>query len=56
MSYNKYLGKYKDFSFNHRKFIKDKYKKKKQTKIGIYLWVNNLNNKSYVGKQLVNSW
>jgi hypothetical protein len=27
LSYNKYLDKYSDFSFNHRKFIKKKYLK-----------------------------
>jgi hypothetical protein len=66
LSYNKYLDKYNDFSFNHRKFtlaplasansgwgrgralVKGKYLKK----AGIYLWVNNINNKSYVGKSV----
>jgi hypothetical protein len=45
LSYNKYLDKYNDFSFKNRKIIKEKYLKK----MGIYLWVNNINNKSYVG-------
>jgi hypothetical protein len=30
LSYNKYLDKYNDFSFNDRKIIKEKYLKKKQ--------------------------
>nr|YP_010721243.1 GIY-YIG homing endonuclease [Cyathus striatus]WDS46394.1 GIY-YIG homing endonuclease [Cyathus striatus]WDS46429.1 GIY-YIG homing endonuclease [Cyathus striatus] len=44
----KYLDKYDDFSYKNRKFIKDKYYNKR----GIYLWVNNSNNKSYVGKSV----
>jgi group I intron endonuclease len=48
LSYNKYLDKYNDFSFNNRKIIKEKYLKK----MGIYLWLNNINNKSYVGKSV----
>ena len=49
LSYNKYLDKYNDFSFNRRKIIKEKYLKKKT---GIYLCFNNINNKSYVGKSV----
>lgn len=37
-----------DFSFNGKSFFKTKYFKKQ----GIYLWVNNTNNKSYVGKSI----
>ena len=44
----KYLDRYDDFSFNNRKMIKEKYYNKR----GIYLWVNKINNKSYVGKSV----
>ena len=40
-----YLDKYSDFSIKNRKIIKEKY----YNKTGIYLWLNNINNKSYVG-------
>jgi excinuclease UvrABC nuclease subunit len=43
-----YLDKYSDFSIKERKIIKEKY----YNKTGIYLWVNNINNKSYVGKSV----
>jgi hypothetical protein len=51
-SYNKYLDKYSDFSFNLRKFIQKKYLKKTNKKMGNYLWIKNINNKSYVGKSV----
>jgi len=55
-SYNKYLDKYNDFSSfrNHRKFLKENYLKKG----GISLGVNNINNKSSVGKtvELLNKY
>jgi GIY-YIG catalytic domain len=44
----KYLDKYNDFSYRDRTIIKQKYFKLK----GIYLWINNINNKSYVGKSV----
>jgi len=37
-----------NFSFNGKSIIKTKYHKKQ----GIYLWVNNINNRSYVGKSV----
>nr|YP_010990986.1 GIY-YIG homing endonuclease [Pappia fissilis]WOX61259.1 GIY-YIG homing endonuclease [Pappia fissilis] len=37
-----------DFSSNGKSIIKTKYYKKQ----GIYLWVNNTNNRSYVGKSV----
>lgn len=43
-----YIDKYIDFSYNGRKIIKQKYNNVQ----GIYLWVNNINNKSYVGKSV----
>ena len=43
-----YIDKYVDFSYNGRKIIKQKYNNVQ----GIYLWVNNINNKSYVGKSV----
>lgn len=39
---------YSDFSFKSRKFIKNKY----YNQTGIYLWINSINNKSYVGKSV----
>jgi len=44
----KYLDKYTDFSYSGRSIIKQKYLKIK----GIYLWINNINNRSYVGKSV----
>jgi hypothetical protein len=44
----KYIDKFHDFSYSGINIIKQKYKKIK----GIYLWVNNVNNKSYVGKSV----
>lgn len=45
-----YVDKYNDFSHSHchsgRSVIKIKYTKLQ----GIYLWINNINNKSYIGK------
>jgi hypothetical protein len=43
-----FIDKYIDFSFNGKKIIKQKYNNIQ----GIYLWINNLNNKSYVGKSV----
>jgi NADH:ubiquinone oxidoreductase subunit 2 (subunit N) len=44
----KYIDKFNDFSYSGRNIIKQKYNKIK----GIYLWVNNVNNKSYVVKSV----
>lgn len=43
-----YLDKYNDFSNSGRRIIRLKYLKKQ----GIYLWINNFNNRSYVGKSV----
>jgi len=43
-----YLDKYNDFSYSGRRIIRLKYLKKQ----GIYLWINNFNNRSYVGKSV----
>lgn len=43
-----YLDKFNEFSISSRIKIQSKYSNKK----GIYLWVNNINNKSYVGKSM----
>ena len=43
-----YLDKYNDFSYNGRMIIKQKYLKLQ----GIYLWINKINNRSYVGKSV----
>lgn len=42
------FDKYNDFSYNERSIIKQKYIKIP----GIYLWVNNMNKKCYVGKSI----
>lgn len=43
-----YKDKYTDFSYSGRSIIKQKYNQIQ----GIYLWVNNINNRSYVGKSV----
>jgi hypothetical protein len=43
-----YVNKYTDFSYTSRKILKQNYLKIQ----GIYLFVNNLNNRSYVGKSV----
>lgn len=48
LSYSKYLDKYSDFYIKNRQIIKEKY----YNKTGIYLGVNNINNKSYVGNSV----
>lgn len=45
---NSYRDKYMDFSYSGRSAIKEKFNKIP----GIYLWLNNINNKSYVGKSV----
>jgi hypothetical protein len=43
-----YVEKYNDFSYSGRSIIKIKYTKLQ----GVYLWINNINNKSYIGKSV----
>ena len=43
-----YLDKFNEFNYEGRSLIKNKYNKIQ----GIYLWINNINNKSYVGKSV----
>ena len=48
MFFKSYIDKYTDFSYSERLIIKKKYNKIP----AIYLWLNNINNKSYVGKSV----